>query len=144
MTNLIPLPRPASRLSAKLRLEIHARVTQGLTIAAACRSAGLSQAGWHKAMQRPAVVQHMQEVQGKFIAEADLARVQARAVAIQTALELMQTTKDEKIKARMCEFLAGDGKGPAVAFNVDLRQVPPTNYAYIRPTALGGTSEGES
>ena len=134
MTNLpvIP-PRPSrlSRLSSKLRIAIHARVTQGLTVTDACKKAGLSTAGYFKAMQRPVVVEHLQEVQAKFIAETDQARAAAKRQAIVVAVDLMTNSKDEKIRARMAEFLAGDGKGPAVSINIDSRQAfPPTNYTF--------------
>ena len=141
MSNLSVLPpRPPrqSRLSEKLRVAIHARVTQGMTITDACNKAGLSTAGWFKAMQRPAVAEYVQEVKAKFVAEADQMRAHAKTLAIAEAVKLMTSSKDEKIRARMAEFLAGDGKTPAVAVNVDMRHLPPANYTVTRPTVIEG------
>lgn len=130
--SVIP-PRP-SRLSSKLRVAIHARVTQGLTVTEACKKACLSTAGWFKAMQRPPVLAHLQEVQAKFVADADGMRAHAKTLAIAVAVDLMTNSKDEKIRARMAEFLAGDGKAPAVAVNIDARSIPAQGgYTYQRP-----------
>ena len=138
MTNLPRPPRP-SRLSSKLRIAIHARVTQGLTVTDACKKAGLSTAGYFKAMQRPVVVEHLQEVQAKFIAETDQARAAAKRQAIVVAVDLMKNAKSEAIRARMAEFLAGDGKAPAVQVSIDARQAfPPTIYTFTRPAAVEG------
>ena len=145
MTNLPRPPRP-SRLSSKLRIAIHARAVQGMSISDACKKAGLSTAGWFKAMQRPAVALYLQEVQSKFISEMDQARAHAKRQAIVVAVHLMNNSKDEKIRARMAEFLAGDGKGPAVQVSIDARQAfPAATYSFTRPDdldALPGPVEG--
>lgn len=144
------IPSGPSRLSAKLRIAIHARVTQGMTVTDACKKAGLSSAGYHKAMQRPAVLAHHQEVQNKFVAEADGMRAHGKVLAIAAALDLMQNAKSESIRARMAEFLAGDGKAPSVQVTIDARQVPSANYTYRRPItldapprAVGGSPEDD-
>ncbi|MEO8242959.1 MAG: hypothetical protein ABI832_11625 [bacterium] len=141
MTKLPAVPSRHARLSSKLRVAIHARVTQGLTVTDACKKAGLSTAGWFKAMQRPAVLALCQEVQGKFVADTDGMRAHAKAIAITVALDLMQNSKDEKIRARMAEFLAGDGKAPSVSVSIDARQaLPQASYAFIRPDDLDAPS----
>jgi DNA-directed RNA polymerase specialized sigma24 family protein len=67
MSKLIALPPRPARLSAKLRSAIEAHVTQGLSIAATCEHAGMSRAGYHKAMQRPAVRDYHETVQARFV-----------------------------------------------------------------------------
>ncbi|GHE05553.1 hypothetical protein U879_03570 [Defluviimonas sp. 20V17] len=123
-------PRP-SRLSAKLRRAIELRVTEGRTIADACAEAGISPQGWYKAMKRPAVRDHLEEVQRRFVAEVDANRGLIKAQALQVALELMLHAKSESIRARMAEFLASDGKAPQVSVNIDARQGG--GYEYRRP-----------
>ena len=132
MSNLRALPAPPPRLSAKLRRAIDLRVRKGVSIVEACREAGLSTAGWHKAMKRPAVQDHLRTVQATFVAEAEGLRALARARAIEVAVDLMLNAKSESIRARMCEFLASDAKVSPVAVHVDARTIEAPGYAYQR------------
>ncbi|WP_132462134.1 hypothetical protein [Rhodovulum marinum] len=91
----------------------------------------MSKNGFHKALKRPAVQDYMQEVQRAFVAEVEASRAVYKARALEAALELMQNAKSEAVRARMVEFLAGDGKAPQVAVHVDARQVG--GYEYPRP-----------
>jgi hypothetical protein len=50
----------------------------------------------------------------------------------------MRNAKSETIRARMAEFLAGDGKTPAVAVNIDARGLPPSNYTFTKPVTMEG------
>lgn len=137
MANLIPLPPRPSRLSEKLRRAIEVRITTGATINDACAQAGISPQGYHKALRRPSVREHYEATQRRFVADSDQLRAHARVLAIATALDLMTNSKDEKIKARMVEFLAGDGKAPAVAVNIDARSIPEqSGYTYQRPNGV--------
>lgn len=133
MSKVIPLPPRPSRLSAKLRAAIDVRVTEGLSIVESCAKAGLSPQGWHKAMKRPAVRNHLEVVQRRFVAESDAKRALYRARAFEVALDLMLTAKSEAIRARMAEFLASDGKAPQVAVHVDARAVERGGYEFVRP-----------
>lgn len=123
-------PRP-SRLSTKLRCAIELRVREGKTITEACAEAGMSSQGWHKAMKRPAVRDHLEEVQRRFVAEVDSKRAFYKAWAYEIAMELLETATSESTKVRLIEFLAGDGKAPQVAVHVDARQGGA--YEYARP-----------
>ena len=122
MTNVVALPARPSRLSPKLRRAIDLRVRRMLPISEACEQAGLSTAGWYKAMQRPAVQDYLEEAQRKFIAEAGTLKATAKTRALQVAIELLETTKSETIKVRLIEFLCNEGKAPQVAVHVDARQ----------------------
>lgn len=125
------VPPRQSRLSAKLRRAIELRVTEGRTIAEACSSAGMSTQGYHKAMKRPAVRDHLEEVQRRFVVEAEANRGLIKAQALRVALDLMLNAKSESIRARMAEFLASDGKVPQVSVSIDARQGGA--YEYRRP-----------
>lgn len=133
MSNLASLPPPASRLSAKLRAAIETRVTLGLSITEACAKAGLSPQGWHKAMKRPAVREHMERVQRRFVVDTDAKRALYRAQAFEVALDLMLHSKNEAIRARMAEFLASDAKVSPVAVHIDARAPAQAGYTYHRP-----------
>ena len=49
---LTAIPHKKPRISGKLRHAIDVRVRKGCTITEACEEAGISPAGWHKAMKR--------------------------------------------------------------------------------------------
>ena len=89
-------------------------------------------------MQRPAVQAHLEEVQRKFISEAEGLRASAKTRALQVAIELLGTTTNENIKVRLIEFLAGEGKAPQVAVNVDARNMHAGGYAYPPELLQGG------
>jgi hypothetical protein len=133
MSNLRALPAPPARLSAALRRAIDVRVRKGASITEACREAGLSTAGWHKAMKRPPVQEHLRAVQAAFVAEAEGRRAVLRARALEVAADLMMNATSEAIRARMVEFLAADAKVSPVAVHVDARRIEAPGYAYVRP-----------
>jgi hypothetical protein len=134
MSKLVALPPRPARLSAKLRSAIEAHVTQGLSIAAACEHAGMSRAGYHKAMQRPVVRYYLETVQTRFVGDVKAKRALYQARALEVALDLMLNSKSEVIRARMVEFLASDAKVSPVAVHVDARQVQAApGYVYQRP-----------
>jgi hypothetical protein len=144
MPQLVALPARPSRLSPKLRRAIDLRVRKMLSIAEACQQAGLSTAGWYEAMQRPAVQGHLEAVRQKFIAESANLKAAARTMAYERAIELLTRTKNESIKLRLIEFLAGKGKGPQVAVHVNARSIG-GGYEYpanLR-SAPGKVVEGE-
>lgn len=132
MSNLVALPPRPVRLSAKLRAAIEGHVTEGLTIVEACERAGMSRQGFHKAMKRAAVQDHVELVQRRFVARVESNRALYKARALEAALYLMLHAKSEAVRARMAEFLAGDGKAPAVAVHIDARQNL-GGYEFVRP-----------
>lgn len=132
MKNLVSLPSRPARLSPKLRAAIEARVTEGLSIVDACAKADMSPQGWHKAMKRPPVRDHLEEVQRRFVVETESRRAIYKARAFKVAMDLMLNAKSESVRARMAEFLAGDGKAPQVAVHIDARQER-GGYEFVRP-----------
>ncbi|MBV6637152.1 MAG: hypothetical protein KI788_14760 [Mameliella sp.] len=132
MSQLAAIPVPKPRLSAKLRKAIELRIRRGMTISAACEAAGISCAGYYKAMKRPAVRDFMEAETARYIGETDRLRLTAKARALEVALDLLVNAKSETVRARMAEFLASEGKAPQVAVHVDAR--PQTaGYEYARP-----------
>jgi hypothetical protein len=124
------------RLSSKLKDAIRRRVANGRSIKAACEEAGLSESGWHAAMRRPAVLDHLREVQERYVAEVEANRAAYKAQALEVAADLMRNAKSEQVRARMAEFLASEGKpGHGVQVNVDARSMAPIGYEYIPPGA---------
>ena len=110
MTHIVQIENKPPRLSSKLRQAIEGRVRRGVSISAACEEAGLSTAGWHKAMKRPAVQDHLRGVQERFVAEVEASKSLYKAQALDAARDLMLNAKSQTVRARMVEFLAGDGK----------------------------------
>ncbi|MBY6163423.1 hypothetical protein KUV73_21260 [Mameliella alba] len=132
MTQFSAIPAPKPRISAKLRKAIELRIRRGMTISAACEAAGISCAGWHKAMKRAAVRDYLEAEAARYIGETERLRVTAKARALEVALDLMENAKSETVRARMAEFLASEGKAPQVAVHVDAR--PQTGgYEYVPP-----------
>ena len=125
-------PKRPARLSQKLREAIRMTVVEDLSIVAACERAGMSRQGYHKAMKRAAVRDHLRTVQQDFIETADARRAYLKARALEVALDLMLNSKSEAIRARMVEFLASDAKVSPVAVHIDARQ-PFAGYVYKRP-----------
>lgn len=132
MTNISLLPPRPSRLSAKLRAAIEAHVTKGETIVDACKAAGMSTQGYHKAMKRAAVRDYLETVQRRFVTGTEANRALYKARAYEVALDLMLNAKSEAIRARMCEFLAGDCKVSPVSVHIDARQER-AGYEFVRP-----------
>lgn len=132
MQQMTILSDPKPRLSAKLRKAIELRVRGGLKITDACKEASFSPAGWHKAMKRPAVQDHLKEVQQAYVLEVDASAALYKARALEVAQDLMLNAKSESIRARMAEFLAGDAKAAQVAVHIDARQQS-RGYEYVRP-----------
>lgn len=120
------------RISKKVRQAIDIRVRKGVTITEACVEAGLSPAGWYKAMKRPAVIELLQDTQDRFVSEVNAGSAHRKAQALKVAVDLMHNAKSETVRARMAEFLAGDGKVPQVSVHVDARTAP-RGYEMARP-----------
>lgn len=107
----------------------------GLSIVAACERAGMSRQGYHKAMKRAEVRDHLRVVQQDFIETADAKRAYLKARAFEVALDLMLNSKSEAIRARMVELLASNANVSPVAVHIDARQ-PGPGYVYKRPEQI--------
>lgn len=141
MNKIITLPPPKPRISDKIRKAVQLMARNGLSQTAAAEMAGLSRQGLGKALKRPEVWTLVQEARANLITEATHLREIGRVAALETGMDLMLNSTDEKIRARMVEFFAGDGKTAAVAVHIDARQemAPVTGYRYTRPADLSPT-----
>lgn len=135
----------AARIGPKVRAAIKLRVEEGITILEACRRAGLSEAGWYKAMQRSAVLAHYEQAELQFVQTVERRRKGYRARAIEVAAELMERGSSEAVRMRAVEFFAGETKQPLVNVSIGQSQEPATGYRYKRPgdAATDRTSEAE-
>lgn len=145
MNKVIPLRKPAARISPRVRLAVTRLVRHGATQVEAAKTAGLSRQGLGKALKRSEVQELVAQARLNLVAEADNLRAVGRVVALETALDLLQNSTDERIKVRMVEFLAADGKSPQVQVNVDARSIEPpaTGYSYRRPDRLASLRPSE-
>lgn len=130
------------RLTPKLRHAIKLRVEEGLTIAAACARAGVSEAGWHKAMNRPAgqIAYEMTEL--AFIQTIERRRKGYKARAIEVAAELMERAQSEAVRMKAVEFFAGETRQPLVAVQVNAPQAE--GYAYRRPDTVSAADRAQA
>lgn len=123
------------RVSDKIKHAVALIARNGLSQVDAAKAAGLSRQGLNEALKRPEVATLLHSARAAL--EGDITRLRqiGRLAAIETAMQLMRDSKDEKIRARMAEFLAGEAKGGApVHVSLDLRHSPqPTGYVYERP-----------
>ncbi len=122
---------PSSRIAPKLRHAIKLRVEQGLTITEACSRAGISEAGWHKAFKRPAVIAAFEQTETAFIATVDRRRAGYKARAFEVAADLMERGTTEAVRMRAVEFFAGEGK-PGTQVNVAVN-VDRGGYEFVKP-----------
>lgn len=102
-----------------------------MVISKACKKAGVSEAGYHKAMLRPAVIAHFEAVQAQFIQTIERRRAGYKARAYEVAAELMERGKNEATRMRAVEFFAGEGK-VGTQVNVAL-SVNPGGYEFVKP-----------
>ena len=58
---------------------------------------------------------YYRQTQLAYVQDVDELKMLAKARAIEVATDLMLNAKSETVRARMAEFLAGDGKAPSVS-----------------------------
>jgi len=119
------------RHSPKLRNAIKLRVEQGITITAACLRAGISEAGWHKAMLRPAVRDLYEMTELQFIQTIERRRKGYKARAVEVAADIMERGTSEAARMRAVEFFAGEARlGAQVQVNIGATS---GGYEFLRP-----------
>lgn len=138
----VPQGPVKGRVAPKLRAAIKLRVEEGLTITEACARAGISEAGWHKAMKRHAVQVEYEQTELAFCATIERRRKQYRARAIEVAAELMERGTSEAVRMRAVEFFAGEARQPAVA--VQINNGPSGGYIYRRPDLQSEAIEAQA
>ena len=119
------------RLRPALRKALDEIALKGRTQRDAANIAGMNETSLGRALRKPAVAEYLESLKAAAIIDATNLRGLAKAMAIQTGIELMRDAKSEAVKARMVEFFAGDGRSGTqvnVAVNVDRG-----GYEFVRP-----------
>lgn len=116
------------RISPAIRRAIKIKVEKAVTIEEACREAGCSPAGYYKAMNRPNVQKHLEEVKAQYVQRIESMEAVHKARALEVARELLEQRESRPTQARMVEFLRGESKKPSVS--VTLNQQFNGDYAF--------------
>lgn len=123
------------RISARVKEAVRLRVEKGYRCEDAARAAGLSPAGYWKAIKRPHVKEYMETLKASFIEGVERDRRALKAQALEVAADLLHNAKSEAVRARMVEFLAGEAhKGPQTQVNVSVG-AQARGYEYVPPGA---------
>ena len=119
------------RISPQMREAIRLRVIDDLTLDQAAERAGVSVAGICKALKQPHVIAFAEQVQWQYIQDVTARRSFLKAKALKVAEELLTKAQSEQVRARMVEFLSGEGRQPLV--NVQVSAAERGVYAYTKP-----------
>jgi lambda repressor-like predicted transcriptional regulator len=120
------------RLSTALRKAINAIAKEGTTKREAARRAGMNETSLGKALAKPHVAKELEAAKTLFALEMNDLRGTAKAIAIETGIDLMRTSASDNVRARMVEFFAGESRQPLVNVNVSAGQDRGV-YAYTKP-----------
>lgn len=121
----------ALRISAKLRTVIDLVARQGMPAAKAAAQVGMHEVSVYKAFAKPHVRAELDRAKTMFSLEINELKGTAKALAIQTGIELMRSSPSDNVRARMVEFFAGEGRQPLV--NVSVSTAERGIYAYNKP-----------
>lgn len=76
----------------------------------------------------------LEEIKGEYVQEVEAMRAPYKARAFEVALDLMNASKSDAVKARMVEFLAGERQGNNVNVAVQVNNQPAAQgYEYADP-----------
>lgn len=129
------------RISARVRHAVTLKVEKGLTGEQCAALAGLSNAGFWKAWKQPHVQALYETLKHEYIMRVMDRKPLLKARAYEVAEELMGKDQPPAVRARMVEFIAGEGRGPA--FAVQINNAPPQGYIYPRPDTVSGGDAGQ-
>lgn len=121
----------APRINARVRQAIDHIAREGTTTREAAKRAGLNESSLYRALGRPNVAAHLEQAKALYCMEIDKLRGTAKAIAIQTGIDLMQHSNSDNVRARLVEFFAGEAKQPLV--NVSVSTAERGVYAYTKP-----------
>lgn len=124
-------PMLKRRISARVRDAVRLRVEKGYKCEDAARAAGLSSAGYYKAMNQPHVKAYAEAVKLAYVERIQADKAILRAEALEVARDLLHNSPSDQVKARMVEFLAGEAKsGPSVNVQINNNS---GGYEFVRP-----------
>lgn len=138
----LPQGQAKGRIAPAIRAAIKLRLEEGLTIKEASARAGISEAGWYLAMQRPHVAAAYEAAEVQFIQTVERRRKQYMARDIEVAAELMERGKSEQVRMRAVEFFSREAPAPASPVTVNINAAG--GYDYPRPDTLSGAIEGQA
>jgi hypothetical protein len=118
------------RIGEPMRRAFKLRIEEGLTILAACEKAGVSEAGFHAAMKKPAVQALYERMETQFIQTVERRRAGYKARAYEVAADLMERAQSEAVRMRAVEFFAAEARQPGVVVQVNAGH---SGYQYERP-----------
>lgn len=132
----------APRINARVRQAIDFIAREGTTTREAAKRAGLNESSLYRALGRPNVAAHLEQAKALYCMEIDKLRGTAKAIAIQTGIELMQHSNSDNVRARLVEFFAGEGRQPLV--NVNVSTAERGIYAYNKPRDITPSPDSAS
>ena len=104
---------------------------EGQTQREAARRAGMNETALSRALGKPHVAQELERRKEEVAVSLSALKGMAQIAAIRTGLELMRSSPDHRVRAKMVELFAGEARQPAVA--VQVNNTLPTGYIYARP-----------
>lgn len=123
------------RISPKVRTALELKVKEGIPWAKAAQRAGMSEAGIHKARKATHIQEEFERIKGQYINEIEASAGLHKARALEVARELLDESNSDTVKARMVEFLRGEGK-PQTQITVQNQvNVGAGGYEFVPPGA---------
>lgn len=132
----------APRISKKIRLAIDYIAIDAMPARRAAQRAGIHEVTLYKALAKPHIAAALDERKAQLTLECEKLKGIARNLAIQTGIELMQTSASDNVRARMVEFFAGEARQASV--NVQINNAPAQGYAYRRPDQASEAIDGQA
>lgn len=132
----------APRMRAPLRQAIDEIVFKGRTQRKAAEIVGYNETSLGRALQRPDIAAWVEHLKTQALQDANKLSKQARAIALQRGMELLNESKDERIVARMVEFFGREAGQPLV--NINLNSQPQSAYTFIKPDDLDASPDTAS
>lgn len=126
--------RTKPRMRAALRKAIDLMATKGMGVGKAAEAAGMNASALSRALAREGVREALDLRKAQFCLDADKLEGMAKAMAIQTGIDLMLNSPSDQVKARMVELFRGGRGGPLVNISIPAAQEPATGYRYQRPS----------
>lgn len=129
-SNKLPAGRGNYRISKKLGTALDLIATKGYNQTEAAKISGMDRSALNRALQRDPVAAELEARKLRYIEGIQATKGTIKALAYEVAQDLLLNSKSDSVKARMVEFLAGDGKQSGTSVTVN---VGSPGYEYVRP-----------
>lgn len=118
-------------MRAALRKAVQLIAINGKPVGEVAETVGMNASALSRAINRPEVRAYIEEQKALYCLNADSLKGLAKALAINTGIDLMQHAASEAVKARMVEFFAGEARtGTQVNVNIGANS---GGYEFLRP-----------